>query len=98
MAHVSRKPLKTNSSVTAQTDRAMDVLTIEHVSRNFGGIRALDDVSLHAGAGEILAIIGPNGAGKTTLINGISGRHHPDSGRILVENPNITRLEPRKIG
>jgi branched-chain amino acid transport system ATP-binding protein len=75
----------------------MDVLTIEHVSRNFGGIRALDDVSLHAGAGEILAIIGPNGAGKTTLINGISGRYHPDSGRILVENRDITRLKPHKI-
>ena len=75
----------------------MDVLTIEHVSRNFGGIRALDDVSLHAGAGEILAIIGPNGAGKTTLINGISGRYHPDRGRILVDNRDITRLKPHKI-
>ena len=76
---------------------AMDVLTIEHVSRNFGGIQALDDVSLQARAGEILAIIGPNGAGKTTLINGISGRYHPDRGRILVEGRDITYLKPHKI-
>jgi branched-chain amino acid transport system ATP-binding protein len=75
----------------------MDVLTVEHVSRNFGGIRALEDVSLYAGAGEILAVIGPNGAGKTTLINGISGRYHPDRGRILVENRDITYLKPHKI-
>jgi branched-chain amino acid transport system ATP-binding protein len=75
----------------------MDVLTVEHISRNFGGIRALDDVSLRASAGEILAIIGPNGAGKTTLINGISGRYHPDCGRILVEDHDITHLQPHKI-
>jgi branched-chain amino acid transport system ATP-binding protein len=75
----------------------MDVLTVEHISRNFGGIRALDDVSLYASAGEILAIIGPNGAGKTTLINGISGRYHPDSGRILVEDRDITYSKPHKI-
>ena len=75
----------------------MDVLTIEHVSRNFGAIHALDDVSLEARSGEILAIIGPNGAGKTTLINGISGRYHPDRGRILVEGRDITRLPSHKI-
>jgi branched-chain amino acid transport system ATP-binding protein len=75
----------------------MAALTVENVSRNFGGIRALDDVSLAAHAGEILAIIGPNGAGKTTLINGISGRYHPDGGRILVEERNITYLPPHKI-
>jgi branched-chain amino acid transport system ATP-binding protein len=76
---------------------AMAVLTIEHVSRDFGGIRALDDVSLEARSGEILAIIGPNGAGKTTLINGISGRYHPDRGHILIESQDITYLSPHKI-
>jgi branched-chain amino acid transport system ATP-binding protein len=76
---------------------AMNILTIEHMSRSFGGIRALDDVSLEARSGEILAIIGPNGAGKTTLINGLSGRYHPDRGRILVENQDITHLPPHKI-
>jgi len=75
----------------------MVVLTIENVSRNFGGIRALDDVSLATHAGQILAIIGPNGAGKTTLINGVSGRYHPDHGRILVEDRDITHLPPHKI-
>src|SRR5262245_37530790 len=75
----------------------MDVLTVDHVSRDFSGIRALDDVSLQAQAGEILAIIGPNGAGKTTLINGISGRYRPDRGRILVEDQDITFLKPHRI-
>jgi len=75
----------------------MGVLTIERVGRSFGGIRALDDVSLEVTAGEILAIIGPNGAGKTTLINAISGRYHPDRGRILLEDLDITFLPPYKI-
>jgi branched-chain amino acid transport system ATP-binding protein len=75
----------------------MDVLTVEHISRSFGGIRALDDVSLRASAGQILAIIGPNGAGKTTVINSISGRYHPDRGRILVEGRDITFLKSHKI-
>jgi branched-chain amino acid transport system ATP-binding protein len=72
-------------------------LTVEHISRNSGGIRALDDVSLPASAGEILAIIGPNGAGKTTLLNGIRGEYHPDCGRILVENRDITYLKSHKV-
>jgi branched-chain amino acid transport system ATP-binding protein len=75
----------------------MAVLLIENVSRSFGGIRALDDVSLTANAAQILAIIGPNGAGKTTLINGISGRYHPDRGRIRVGDRDITHLPPHKI-
>jgi branched-chain amino acid transport system ATP-binding protein len=75
----------------------MAALTVEHVSRHFGGIMALDDVSLIAQAGQILAIIGPNGAGKTTLINGISGRYHPDRGRICVEKHDITHLPSHKI-
>lgn len=75
----------------------MAVLTIDHVGRSFGGIMALEDVSLEAHAGEILAIIGPNGAGKTTLINAISGRYHPDHGRILLEGQDITFLPPHKI-
>ena len=67
---------------------AMDVLTIEPVRRLFGGIRALDDASLEARSGQILAIVGPNG---------ISGRYHPDRGCILVENQDITHLPPHKI-
>jgi branched-chain amino acid transport system ATP-binding protein len=60
--------------------------------RQFGGVRALADVSLAVEPGEFFSIIGPNGAGKTSLLNCISGRYVPASGRILFEGRDITRL------
>ncbi|MEZ0393465.1 MAG: ABC transporter ATP-binding protein [Desulfurococcaceae archaeon] len=73
-----------------------EVLRVEHVSKSFGGIRALVDVSFSAHEGESLAIIGPNGAGKTTLFNVINGVYRPDSGRILFEGRDVTRLPPHE--
>jgi branched-chain amino acid transport system ATP-binding protein len=72
------------------------ILKVENISKNFGGIRALVDVSLNVYENELLAIIGPNGAGKTTLLNIISGLLKPDSGRIFYMNKDITRLPPYK--
>src|SRR3954468_15921642 len=69
-------------------------LEIAHVSLRFGGVYALQDVSMHVGAGELVAIIGPNGAGKTSLINCISGVYRPFSGRVLFEGSDVTRLAP----
>ena len=57
------------------------ILELKHLTRHFGGIRAVDDVSLHLFPGEIVGLIGPNGAGKTTLVNLISGFLQASSGR-----------------
>jgi branched-chain amino acid transport system ATP-binding protein len=69
-------------------------LEIAHVSLRFGGVYALQDVSVEIGAGELVAIIGPNGAGKTSLVNCISGVYRPFSGSVSFEGQDITRLAP----
>src|SRR5262245_47958419 len=60
------------------------VLSVEHLTMRFGGLVALDALSLAAARGEITAIIGPNGAGKTTVFNCITGFYKPSSGRIAL--------------
>jgi len=69
------------------------VLSLKNLSKHFGGVVATDAVTLEVRAGEVHALIGPNGAGKTTLIGAISGALAPDSGQILFEKKNITRLK-----
>jgi branched-chain amino acid transport system ATP-binding protein len=71
---------------------AEPVLRIEGLSKNFGGLRVTDDVTLDVLPGELHAVIGPNGAGKTTLINQISGLLAPDAGRILFGGEDVTRM------
>jgi branched-chain amino acid transport system ATP-binding protein len=71
-------------------------LVLENVSRQFGGLRAVDGVSLTVGAGERHALIGPNGAGKTTLFNVISGELVPTAGRIALFGADVTRLAPHR--
>jgi branched-chain amino acid transport system ATP-binding protein len=68
------------------------VLELDHVSKNFGGVIATDNVTLQVEPGEVHAVIGPNGAGKTTLVGQISGMLRTDSGRIFFEGEDITRL------
>ncbi len=70
----------------------MNRLTIENVSRNFGGVRALDGVSFVVEPGTIHGLIGPNGAGKTTLINVLSGLIPPSGGRMSYKNHDLNRL------
>ena len=72
------------------------ILRAEDLSLSFGGIKALNGVSLEVFPGEILAIIGPNGAGKTSLLNCINGLYRPDSGRIFFENQDITPVKAHK--
>jgi len=72
-------------------------LKIVEVSKSFGGVQAVNQVSLDVRAREILSAIGPNGAGKTSLLNMISGFYHPDRGRILLEGRDITHLAPNRV-
>jgi branched-chain amino acid transport system ATP-binding protein len=71
-----------------------EVLLLEKVSRRFGGVQALQGVSLSVGSGEVLGLIGPNGAGKTTLVNVVTGVRSASAGRVMFEGRNITRLQP----
>jgi branched-chain amino acid transport system ATP-binding protein len=73
------------------------LLSVETVSKAFGGVQALREVSLGVSQGEIRAIIGPNGAGKTTLLNLISRVYPPDHGRITFAGQDITRLATHRI-
>ena len=72
-------------------------LDISEVSKAFGGVQAVSRVSVDVQKGEIMSVIGPNGAGKTTLLNMISGFYHPDTGRIVLEEQDITHLKPNRI-
>jgi ABC-type branched-subunit amino acid transport system ATPase component len=73
------------------------LLEVSKVSKSFGGIKALQDVSLSFEKGCILGLIGPNGSGKTTLLNCISGFYSPDSGRITFNGKAIQGLPPDRI-
>jgi branched-chain amino acid transport system ATP-binding protein len=75
---------------------AGSALTLSSVSRAFGGLRAVDGVSLEIRPGERRAIIGPNGAGKTTLFNLISGELSPSDGRIALFGQDVTRYPPHR--
>jgi branched-chain amino acid transport system ATP-binding protein len=72
-------------------------LVVEGVSKRFGGVVAVQDVSLEVPRGAIVSIIGPNGAGKTSLLNMISGFYKPDSGRVVLEGQDITQKKPSDI-
>ncbi|MGD8564255.1 MAG: ABC transporter ATP-binding protein [Desulfarculaceae bacterium] len=73
------------------------LLSVEDISKAFGGVQALANVSLKLYPGDILGIIGPNGSGKTTLVNAITGFIRADSGRVAFKGRNITGMQPHKI-
>jgi len=75
----------------------MTVLVVENLSKSFGGVHAVRDVSFAVGAGELLALIGPNGAGKSTCFNMAGGQLRPDTGRVRLEDKDITGRRPREI-
>ena len=75
----------------------MDLLSVRGVTKYFGGLTALKDVTLSLSSGRIKSIIGPNGAGKTTLFNLISGNYAPDAGEIFLGGRKISGEMPEKI-
>jgi branched-chain amino acid transport system ATP-binding protein len=75
----------------------MALLEIKEVSKDFGGVRALNSVSFEVNQSEIVAIIGPNGAGKTTMVNCINKVYPPDGGHIIFDGKDITHVQAHKV-
>ena len=75
----------------------MKILSVENLSRSFGGIRANQDISFEVNQGEILGIIGPNGAGKSTLFDLLTGYTSADNGKVKFDNQDILGLSPDRI-
>lgn len=74
----------------------MPLLKLENVTKHFGGLTAVNQVSLEIDRGEFVGIVGPNGSGKTTLFNVISGVYFPEEGTVIFDDLDITRLPPYK--
>ncbi len=75
----------------------MPLLQLRNVTRRFGGVVALDDVSLDVRQGEIAGLIGPNGAGKTTAFNVITRLYRPDSGDVVFDGESLLRTPSHKV-
>ncbi len=73
------------------------ILQVQGVTKDFGGLRANDNISFSVEKGELLGLIGPNGAGKSTLFNCIAGVHPVTAGRIFFEGKEITNLKPHQV-
>ncbi len=73
------------------------VLSVRHLSKSFGGLKAVSDVSFDLAKGELLALIGPNGAGKTTCFNMLNGQLKADTGEVRLNGESVLGLSPRRI-
>ena len=74
----------------------MSLIQVEHVTKRFGGLAAVDDVTFDVEAGTITGLIGPNGAGKSTLFSMMAGAQRPTSGRILFDGKDVTGWQPHQ--
>jgi branched-chain amino acid transport system ATP-binding protein len=75
----------------------MEILAVKGLSKAYGGVRALRDVTFAVGAGELVALIGPNGAGKTTCFNIVNGQLQPDAGDVFLAGRSVVGRAPREI-
>ncbi len=90
-----QRPDPANRAVSA-LDRPL-LLTAKHLSKSFGGVRAVEQANLDVPQGSITGLIGPNGAGKTTLFNLLSNFIRPDSGEVLLDGEPIQHLQPHQV-
>jgi len=75
----------------------MSLLSIQNLSKNFGGLQAVDKFNLELNEGEIVSLIGPNGAGKTTIFNLLTGVYPTDEGKIIFQSESIKNLKPYDV-
>ncbi len=75
----------------------MALLEVQGITKRFGGLVAVNELSLSVDSGQIVALIGPNGAGKTTAFNMISGFYKPDEGKVIFDGKDITALRPDQV-
>lgn len=95
---LSPKKRRSDMSAGRAQDNAREpMLKAENLSKKFGGILALSQVSLEVYPGEIIGIIGPNGSGKTTFVNALTGFIKSDTGKVTFKGKDVTNLEPHKI-
>ena len=88
-------PMTGRDAVPGSSTGEMSVkLSVRDVTKNFGGVRAVNNVSMDVHEGLIFSVIGPNGAGKTSLLNMISGFYHPDEGTVEFDGTDITKASP----
>jgi simple sugar transport system ATP-binding protein len=83
------------SDVTTTTDGRARLLAVEHISKSFGSVQAISDVSLDVGRSEVMCLLGDNGAGKSTLIKMLAGVYQPDSGTYTVDGQPVSFGSPR---
>ncbi|MGI8475376.1 MAG: ABC transporter ATP-binding protein [Thermomicrobiales bacterium] len=74
----------------------MSGVSLRNISKHFGAVRALDDVSIEVASGELVALLGPSGCGKTTLLRSVAGLEHPTSGEIVIGGVEVSGVPPRK--
>jgi branched-chain amino acid transport system ATP-binding protein len=89
--------IRLSASAVLSNGDAVTMLDVKNVSRRFGGLQALSDVSFLVAKGEIVGVIGPNGAGKTTLFSTLVGLISPDSGSVTLDGKNLGGLKPHKV-
>src|SRR5258708_21889389 len=75
----------------------MSLLRVSGLSKSFGGLKAVDDVSFDLEPGQLLALLGPNGAGKSTCFNMVNGQLQPSSGSIRLDDHELVSMRPRDI-
>ena len=83
--------------MSQQPAPADNILELTDLTKRFGGLVAVDNVSLNIKRGEVFALIGPNGAGKTTLFNNVTGLFQPTSGRVVFDGRDITGFKPHQV-